>query len=380
MQPGTIHGHADKFVAFMKEELIPFINEKYRTTGDNTLFGHSHGGTCTMFTFLTEPDLFKSYIASDPSFWWDNNYLSKLAAERLPEMKDVEASLHISGRAGQGYAGMGINLMDSVLEKFKPEGLLWASDAYKNEIHNSVKYKGIYDGLKWTYSGYSTEPVEFHPMSGMVLKDKPTKIFMMDDVAGIYFTTDGNEPTMESSPMQQLNMITGPATLTARRLGFRTGKVPASKGTFIASDLVKAEKKLGSIKKPKPTFEVFDKSQSKKSIDKGILNGDFNLVKELSDSNKVVILEGYFMAEKEGAYIFAAEREGVKIKCELGDHTLIDVNKESGIISYTIPLGAGFHKLKLTLSEVSTDGFNLQGFFVNPDEMEPRPLEFMDLY
>ena len=37
-------GGANNFVAFFKNELIPYINKKLPATGDNSLFGHSLGG------------------------------------------------------------------------------------------------------------------------------------------------------------------------------------------------------------------------------------------------------------------------------------------------------------------------------------------------
>ena len=37
-------GGADNFIAFLKNELIPYINKKLSASGDNSLFGHSLGG------------------------------------------------------------------------------------------------------------------------------------------------------------------------------------------------------------------------------------------------------------------------------------------------------------------------------------------------
>src|SRR5690606_11863904 len=147
----SLSGKAANFLKFLKDGLIPYINKSYPVTGENTLFVHSHGGTFTIYALLMEPQLFKSYIAGDPSLWWDNRYMSKLAAEKLPEMSGINATLHISGRKGGAYEGMGIVTMDSVLKAKAPKGLIWETIDYPNEIHNSVKLKSIYDGLKLAY-------------------------------------------------------------------------------------------------------------------------------------------------------------------------------------------------------------------------------------
>jgi predicted alpha/beta superfamily hydrolase len=60
------HGGGD-FLRFMKEELIPFIDEKYDTIrGDRTYYGHSGGGFIGLFTLFTDPAVFKNYIVSSP--------------------------------------------------------------------------------------------------------------------------------------------------------------------------------------------------------------------------------------------------------------------------------------------------------------------------
>ena len=59
---------AADFVRFFQQELIPFVENNYRTSKkDRTLFGHSLGGQFTLFTLLTATDTFENYIASAPS-------------------------------------------------------------------------------------------------------------------------------------------------------------------------------------------------------------------------------------------------------------------------------------------------------------------------
>lgn len=64
-QPGANGGA--KFLAFIKNELIPFIKSKYRVNDDRTLIGNSLGGFFTLYTLFNEPTLFNRYIASSPT-------------------------------------------------------------------------------------------------------------------------------------------------------------------------------------------------------------------------------------------------------------------------------------------------------------------------
>ena len=53
-------GGADKFLGFLKNELIPYVDKTYPSNGDNTIFGHSFGGLFVMYALLNEPQVFKS--------------------------------------------------------------------------------------------------------------------------------------------------------------------------------------------------------------------------------------------------------------------------------------------------------------------------------
>ena len=63
-------GGADNFLQFFKKELIPFIDQKCKTTHFNVLVGHSFGGLFAMHALINDPDVFDAYIAIDPSFWY----------------------------------------------------------------------------------------------------------------------------------------------------------------------------------------------------------------------------------------------------------------------------------------------------------------------
>ena len=67
--PGS--GKAPEFLRFIKTELIPLIDGRYRTDPtDRALGGHSLGGLFTTYTLLNEPTLFRRYWIGSPSLWW----------------------------------------------------------------------------------------------------------------------------------------------------------------------------------------------------------------------------------------------------------------------------------------------------------------------
>lgn len=61
-------GGAGRFQEFLKTELMPMIEESYRSeAGRRIIFGQSIGGQFVLFTAQTDPDLFWGHIASNPA-------------------------------------------------------------------------------------------------------------------------------------------------------------------------------------------------------------------------------------------------------------------------------------------------------------------------
>lgn len=68
-------GGSAAFRQFFRDELIPEIDKRYRTTPERGIIGESLAGLFVVETFLREPKLFAHYIAFDPSLWWNNGAL-----------------------------------------------------------------------------------------------------------------------------------------------------------------------------------------------------------------------------------------------------------------------------------------------------------------
>ncbi len=76
-------GKSAAFRRFIRTELMPAIEAKYRTTSEAAIIGESLAGLFVVETFLLEPDLFDTYIAFDPSLWWNRRELVNSASGRL---------------------------------------------------------------------------------------------------------------------------------------------------------------------------------------------------------------------------------------------------------------------------------------------------------
>ncbi len=79
-------GGSAAFRRFIRTELMPAVAARYRTTRETAIIGESLAGLFIVETLFVEPDLFDTYIAFDPSLWWNNESLVKAAAGRLPAL------------------------------------------------------------------------------------------------------------------------------------------------------------------------------------------------------------------------------------------------------------------------------------------------------
>ncbi|KAF1017650.1 MAG: Ferri-bacillibactin esterase BesA [Stenotrophomonas maltophilia] len=62
-------GGAAAYRAFLRDELMPQVKQRYPVTDERAIIGESLAGLFVLDTLLQEPTLFQSYIALDPSLW-----------------------------------------------------------------------------------------------------------------------------------------------------------------------------------------------------------------------------------------------------------------------------------------------------------------------
>jgi hypothetical protein len=82
----TTGGAAD-FLKSMKTEIIPFVDNNYKTNADRGITGHSVGGLFTAYCLINSDGYFTRFGISSPSFWWDNNKLLNQAVAQFSENK-----------------------------------------------------------------------------------------------------------------------------------------------------------------------------------------------------------------------------------------------------------------------------------------------------
>ena len=130
-------GGSAAFRKFLRDELMPQVKRRYRTTDEAALIGESLAGLFVVETFLLEPDLFDTYIAIDPSLWWDNQQLIAEARQRLHSRPGLQKSLFIACSSEERIPGAMRRFVD-VLQKSAPPSLRWHYQSMPEETHATI--------------------------------------------------------------------------------------------------------------------------------------------------------------------------------------------------------------------------------------------------
>lgn len=130
-------GGSGPFRKFVRDELMPQVKNRYRTTGETAVVGESLAGLFVVETFLLDPDLFDTYIALDPSLWWNDQKLVKGAGERLRARPQLAKALYIASSGDDLRIGATQRLADA-LGKNAPVGVRWHYERMPDEKHSTI--------------------------------------------------------------------------------------------------------------------------------------------------------------------------------------------------------------------------------------------------
>lgn len=143
-------GGADNFLSFIKDELVPHIDENYRTYPKRIAIGHSNGGTFISYCLFKNPELFDAYIEVSPNFSYDEGQvvkkLSTLDANKLTSQKFIYMCNANETDKWMSAKKDAYSLLKS--KPFKDKITVVDQDFSKLYNHMSVFPIGVYNGLK----------------------------------------------------------------------------------------------------------------------------------------------------------------------------------------------------------------------------------------
>ena len=140
-------GGSANFIRFLAEELVPYIDARFRTKPDRLLIGQSLGGLLATELLLEQPGLFQRYVIASPSLWWDNGSLLKRLAGSQPEERAAPHSVFIAvGKEGKVMV-QGAKQLHALLDKNRT---LQVQYQYMPRFdHANILHQAVLDGFRW---------------------------------------------------------------------------------------------------------------------------------------------------------------------------------------------------------------------------------------
>jgi hypothetical protein len=142
-------GGSEKFRAFIRKELIPEINKRYRTSDKKGILGESLSGLFVVETFLLTPELFDYYIAFDPSLWWNDHYLVRTAKEQLAKFPATQIRLWFASSNVRDIK-LHTRELAGILNEENSSFIVWKYASHPKEKHSTIFRATKEEALKWT--------------------------------------------------------------------------------------------------------------------------------------------------------------------------------------------------------------------------------------
>jgi predicted alpha/beta superfamily hydrolase len=141
-------GGADRFLQFLSDELIPYLDETNRTLDYRVLVGHSFGGLFALHALTTRPDVFDGYISISPSTWWNQQALVSALPGFLAQHRGLRASLYMTTGNEGGEMLTSAQRIAEILKRDAPATMQWQFHHMPEESHGSIPHRSLYDGLE----------------------------------------------------------------------------------------------------------------------------------------------------------------------------------------------------------------------------------------
>jgi len=140
-----------KFLNFLADELVPVIDARYRTEQMRVLVGHSQGGLFALYAMVERPKLFPWVVSIDAplaGFAEARPLMGKSIALASRQTENTGRLISVENLYGWRSEWNGL--------AYKSAGKFVAAQiAIKDETHETMAYKAVYEGLKRLFSDYA---------------------------------------------------------------------------------------------------------------------------------------------------------------------------------------------------------------------------------
>ncbi|NVJ71162.1 MAG: hypothetical protein HWE08_12450 [Alphaproteobacteria bacterium] len=163
--------HKDNFRRYIKDEVFSFIDGRFRTSDNRTIYGGSMGGVFVLETLADHKDMFANYISASGG---PRNDLIKKFEDYFAADTIFDKSVYftITEKGEEGASGFnGANSLLALFEEKAPKDLKWRHDFLSGEVHMTTPIPTLYKGLSHVFRDYQAPTFnsskEFEQAGGM---------------------------------------------------------------------------------------------------------------------------------------------------------------------------------------------------------------------
>lgn len=143
-RPDGPRGRGDRFMTFLGEELLPWIEERYGGHGTRVLVGWSRGALFSAWSLIDDPDLFDARIALSPAFWREDSAIAGRFARFFVDRPALRTTVYMTlGSRENTKMKAGYERTIEVFRQSAPEGLRWQSRILDGANHEQAIEAGL---------------------------------------------------------------------------------------------------------------------------------------------------------------------------------------------------------------------------------------------
>lgn len=132
-------GGADRFLRFLRDELVPRVERDYRTAAPRLLVGHSLGAIFVCYSLMAAPGFFDARFAHSPAIWRDEDKVVAAVDAWLTRTRGARQYFYVSVGANEGpQMSTGYHALRAVLQaKAAAAGLRWDARVTPGAAHET---------------------------------------------------------------------------------------------------------------------------------------------------------------------------------------------------------------------------------------------------
>lgn len=162
---GTLYGEASRYLRYVRRQLLPFVESKYRIDPARRVFlGHSYGSLFGAQALFEAPDTFRHYILGSPSLWFDDHVTLRREADYAGKNKDLDARVRMYCGSFEAVSTQprfnrhndlirDMQLFERTLKRRKYPSLVIDGGVIADEDHLTVAPAIATRGLLWALPG-----------------------------------------------------------------------------------------------------------------------------------------------------------------------------------------------------------------------------------